>query len=72
MFQRSKDKGSCANIKFGCANTNLDGKRFVALGKHGIHCRRPPKLKIQNDDDDKKDKYKYKYNTKTKTKNGQH
>ena len=54
MFQRRKDKGSCANIKFGCANTNLDGKRFVALGKHGIHCRRPPKLKMQNGDDDTK------------------
>ena len=29
-----------------------DSKYFVALGKHGIYCRRPPKLKIQNDDDD--------------------
>ena len=29
-----------------------DGKHLVALGKHGIYCRRPPKLKIQNGDDD--------------------
>ena len=29
-----------------------DGKHFVALGKHGIYCRRPPKLKIQSGDDD--------------------
>ena len=31
-----------------------DSKHFVALGKHGIHCRRPPKLKMQNGDDDTK------------------
>ena len=59
MFQRRKDKGSCANIKFGCANTAAGHQRAT-------------KLQMQNDDDDKKDKYKYKYNTKTKTKNGQH
>ena len=44
----------CRKRQRGCANTNLDGKRFVALGKHGIHCRRPPKLKMQNGDDDTK------------------
>ena len=31
-----------------------DSKHFVALGEHGIHCRRPPKLKMQNGDDDTK------------------
>ena len=33
-----------------------DSKHFVALGKHGIYCRQPPKLKIQNGDDDDEEK----------------
>ena len=52
MFNVQCSMFQCRKRQRGCANTNLDGKRFVALGKHGIHCRRPPKLKIQNGDDD--------------------
>ena len=50
MFQCRKGKGA-VQIQIS------DGKHFVALGKHGIYCRRPPKLKIQNGDDDKYTKW---------------
>ena len=44
MFQCRKDKGGCANIKFGWANNKYrTANTSVCLGKHGIYCRRPSK-----------------------------
>ena len=54
MFQRRKDKGPCANIKFGCANIKF-GWQTLLFARQTWDLL-PPAIKepqMQNDDDDK-------------------